>query len=264
MAGLVYSRGFNKEFRMKMQYLLAVALALLAGLVLGGLGPRADLQKLKKELEQVRREGAKTTRSSGIGNIATVLNLPKPEAGRAARPKKSPQPAPASTNAVVAAPATNQAARARENMKNHLEEAKNLWATRVELARKSFVSNTGLDTEKAATFDVLMESMNLRLGERIDKWAEQIRQQGDASPENALRMVNELSSAIVLTYDEMDRRLPSGWRAKAGDDFQLFNFIDPEVVTPLLDLDTVFQNKSPRHRSSNPIFQMHTEPPAQP
>ena len=42
---------------------------------------------------------------------------------------------------------------------------------------------------------------------------------------------------VVLTYDEMDRTLPNGWRTSAGRDFSLTDLIDPSVAEPLIDVE---------------------------
>jgi hypothetical protein len=58
-------------------------------------------------------------------------------------------------------------------------------------------------------------------------------------------MMNELSAALVLTYDELDRKLPEDWRREAGPQFELVRFVDPEVLTPLQDLDGVIARSQP-------------------
>jgi hypothetical protein len=52
-------------------------------------------------------------------------------------------------------------------------------------------------------------------------------------------MMSDLSSALVLTYDELDRKLPPTWRDQAGTGFELVRFVDPEVLTPMQDLQGV-------------------------
>jgi hypothetical protein len=180
-----------------------------------------------------------------------MLRLPEGGSAPSRRPART-----AATNGIApaaesslsppagAAPAaTNRAATAMDRRAN-LRQASELWLTRAALARNSFVSNAHLDKEQEMKFDVLMESMNLRLGERVDHWVETLKAKGFLRPEDGLRIMNDLSDALVLTYDEMDRSLPADWREKGGENFQLVNFIDPEAVMPLMELETLATNRS--------------------
>jgi hypothetical protein len=51
--------------------------------------------------------------------------------------------------------------------------------------------------------------------------------------------MNELSGIVVTTYDDLDRTLPEDWRDKAGEKFQVFDFINPEVAMPLADVEGI-------------------------
>jgi hypothetical protein len=51
-----------------------------------------------------------------------------------------------------------------------------------------------------------------------------------------VRMMNDLSGALVLTYDEMDRTLPPGWRESASDEFRLTDMVDPSVAAPMTNV----------------------------
>ncbi len=74
-----------------------------------------------------------------------------------------------------------------------------------------------------------------------------MKQQGTFSPETGLRMMNDLSSTLVKAYDDLDRDMPADWRDKAGKEFQLFDFINPEVALPLADIEN-FPQMRPRPR----------------
>lgn len=226
-------------------HVLWLGAALLAGLVLGAWGPRMDLKQAREELRALReRQSAQSGKSVEISGLRNMLRLPEGEQRAQSRPRQRPRtpPEPAPTNAPAAsdgpaaAGVTNRAPD-RAVAHERLREASELWRTRVGLARQGFVSNVELDPEQEKAFDVLVESMNLRLGERIDAWAGALRGKGAVKPEDGVRMLNDLSGVLVLTYDEMDRAMPQGWRDKAGEHFELVNFIDPDVVTPLIEVE---------------------------
>ena len=127
----------------------------------------------------------------------------------------------------------------RASISNEIEKVKKAWALRAEIARTNFIARTKLDEKQTQNFDTLVDAMNIRLGSSIDKWVATIKQNGQMSPELGLRMMTELGGDMVVTYDELDRKLPTDWRQNAGDKFEMVNFVDPEVLTPLQDLDGV-------------------------
>ena len=236
---------------MRINVLWAVV-ALLAGLVLGAWGPRMDLCKARDEIKALQSKSDKRTkRASELQSVRDVLRLPdqQPQGRRGHPPSRvHADVAVAETNELAAAttrppapPASSELPTNRlprhVKMDEQIRQASELWQTRVDLARNSFVSNTELTKEQEAGFDVLVEAMNIRLEDRITKWADYLKTKGEIGPEDGIRMINDLSSVLVLTYDEFDRKLPPTWREKAGSDFQLFNFIDPEVALPLTEIE---------------------------
>lgn len=235
---------------MKVHVLWAVV-ALVAGLALGGWGLRADLHKAREELRvQQAKAGKGGKRSAELEGIRTMLRLPEgrddtsePHPKRSAAHSHSDSNT--NTNAAAAsqqppsAPPATGPASPRKSMDEQIQQASELWNTRVALARSSFVSNVGLNKDQENQFDILVGAMNLRLGDSIEKWAVYLKAKQDLNPEDGIRIMKDLSEAMVLTYDELDRNMPPDWRNKAGENFQLFNFIDPEVARPLVDAEEI-------------------------
>ena len=229
----------------------ALVIGLAVGLLLGRAAPQADLRAAKAQLEELKRKGsAQATSRSAIAGVETMLKVRQDDvaAARRHRPHAPPPPSGA-TQAIgaVASASTNlPPGRGRQgSMSNDIAQVKQAWQLRSEIARKGFLERTKLDTQQAADFDVVIEAMNLRLGASIDKWSAQIRKADVFTPETGIRMMNELSQSLVVTYDELDRKMPSAWRQDAGPTFELVRFIDPEVLTPLQDLEPVMAKSPP-------------------
>jgi hypothetical protein len=238
-----------------MKYAALFIAALLAGLVLGAWGPKTDLKKAKQELADLRKQlGKKGQGRSSLQGVAAIL--PMPEQARNA-PGSAPRHGPALAVATSPAPdaaTTTTATRVHRfagtgatntTFKERIQTAADLWKIRVDLARSVYLSNVKPDEKQTERFDVIMEAMNLRLGDSIGKWVDEFKEQGEIKPEGGLRMMNELSGIVVLTYDELDRSMPTNWRTNAGDGFQVFDFIDPEVAMPLAEIDTLMQTNAP-------------------
>lgn len=79
--------------------------------------------------------------------------------------------------------------------------------------------------------------MNVRIGTKIDTFAAEIEDAESVQPEAGIRLVNDVTEAMVFTYDEMDNSMPKSWRRRAGEKFNMANFIDPEVARPMVGLE---------------------------
>lgn len=237
---------------------------MLLGLLIGGLGPRSDLREARKEIAALRLEAADRSHFAGqVGQAKAFLGVSdaqiKEHSARKSRvagvvaATEGPAPAlaaQAETNEPAVTAASNQVARG--GLEEHLEEATELWNTRAALARNSFITNTDLDAEQVIRFDVLVAGMNIRLEDTIARWADTLSGKGAPAPEDGIRLVNELSDAMVFTYDEMDRNLPEDWREAAGKGFDLTQFIDPAVAMPLVGVEDKLQQPPSRPRRGPP------------
>jgi len=242
-----------------MRVFLVAAIALLAGLIIGAWPYRKDLRDAREEIARLNSEAARRQRSkSNIEGITRLLAIPDrdqaSQSSPAGRPDTGSRPSfsSAASNgapASAAAPAVLRRQDGRpaspEDFRSHIRQAADLWKTRVALARESFVSRVPTNDAQAVRFDVLMEAMNIRLGATIEKWVDTINTQDVVTAETGVRMMNELTDAIVVTYDELDRNMPPDWREKAGPEFQLLDFVDPEVAMPLAEIAPKFERQDP-------------------
>ena len=261
-----------------------VPVALLIGLVAGAVGPRAELRKAREDIAQLRRRVTTTDEEKGrIGDVLRMLQVPKAsgDASPARRAVLSapavPVSAAAGSNAAPGAGAStvtttgewhvdfqvggprhrragrsaNGAAEGGTSLSNRIQQAVELWRMRSDIARSTFIADVGLNEAQAQDFDVLVGAMNLRLSERIGHWADELARTNSAplALDTGMRMMHDLTGTLVLTYDEMDRKLPSGWREKAGEGANLLDFIAPAVATPLIGVEQKLQNR-PRRRTA--------------
>lgn len=258
-----------------MRTVVWVVLALLIGLLLGEWSLREDLRKARRELDLARAQLHKGAgKAAGMAGITSMLQIPErrsrePSHAVVAPVRSAAEPVPAegdlqdasqaveiATNAVVgmAEGQTNM------SLKERIRSATELWRTRKDLARTSFMDNVKPEAAQAVQFDVVMSAMNLRLSNSIQKWAEALTTEEQFSPEMGIRMMNELSGVVVLTYDELDRTLAPEWRQRAGEDFQLLDFINPEVALPLVGVEDVIR-KGEERRYGGPFGSPNNHPP---
>jgi hypothetical protein len=229
-------------------------LVFLAGLVIGGLQPRGELRKIRTEIEKLKRvERTPPSQDRQLANFLNMLPMESPARNKDAAPAQpltngqtaaAAGEAPSGTVARAADPAApEQTPEERaEAFKARIEQASEAWRLRAELARATFVAKTGFNEGEATDFDVLMKSMNVRLEDLFKQTAAQLKEGEAFTPETGVRLMNGLTESMVLTYDEMDRRLPGTWRQDAGSSFDLVTYVDPSVVAPLIDV----QEKLPK------------------
>jgi hypothetical protein len=141
----------------------------------------------------------------------------------------------------------------RETLRKQLETAANAWKVRSDIARAGVLSNTAASDDQAAQFDVTIAAMNLRLSNSVRTWVDYVKEQQDVTPETGLRIMNDLSSSLVYAYNDLDRALPPDWRDKAGPKFQVFDFVNPEVIMPLTEVEDVFRRTDDAVTGSNAV-----------
>ena len=210
-----------------MKHAFFLVMALLVGLVLGSWSVKSDLRNLQKENEKLKEEmKQRGGRSGSMRGIATMLRIP--DANRPAA-----KPAGIEVSVSTDHVSTNAVKPPEKSPEEQIKAAMELWKTRSALARNSFLSNLNATPEQTQHFDEAVNTMNQQLGEKIKTWAEMIKQQDQVPPEAGVRMISDLSETLVNAYDGMDKTLPQDWRDKAGPEFQLFDFINPEVGLPM-------------------------------
>lgn len=220
-----------------------VPLALFGGLVLGGWGPRRELERANAEIARLKARGPRGGDGASLNVITGVVGLPAAGERRTETPPASKETAPLPQTAAPATPAEPAENRPRISLAERLEEARAAWAVRVDIARNTFVARTGLRDEDLKRFDVVVAAMNLRLQAAFEQLAQAVAAGEEITPERALRIVHDLTGILTLTYDELDRQLPSTWRAAAGDDFDLTDFIDPSVAQPLVAVEPLLEDR---------------------
>lgn len=264
---------------------IIAAVALLAGLVIGGWAPRADLRSAKEELESTKKmlksKGGRTTDLGGITQLIGIENRAARERGNAAsRNERSGEGAstpstadsPAGSNAVpsaidVVAPTTGSVDSAgntkrerdsdgrpdKRSLKESIDNAIELWKTRSDVARTTFVNNLGLSPEEAVKFDVTIQAMNIRIGHGIQKMADNLKTNDVIGEETFVRLGSELTGAIVQGYNDLDRAMPRGWRTEAGE-FSLMDFVDPNVAKPLIPYEEKLNSATfGREKTKDPV-----------
>ena len=218
-----------------------------AAFVIGGLvgyyGPSEELRS--RELRE-QEEKAKPRSNNAFGSFAQMVNIPD-AAKRPRRARSSDRPAMqdknhdeeseyTSTNASVQSvehERHNHRRLAPEDLRARIDEAADLWRTRVEIARSAAAEKLGLAEEKAQSFNDAVDAMNDKLRESMQLVADEIAAAKKMTPELGIRLMGDLSTSLAETYDAIGACVGEELREEVSN-LQLVDFVDPSIAEPLI------------------------------
>jgi hypothetical protein len=238
---------------------------LLLGLIIGGWAPKRDIRALQKEMDALKDKAP--TQDAQLGLFTRMAKIPDraspSQTKHAARPAAAPARAEAvpanATNAVVSVPTAptadkNEGRRRRERMnpedlQARINEAKELWKTRVDVARAQWIDRLKLSSDQTAAFDEAINSMNEQLYLAAQNFADTLKASDSISPETGIRAFNEMTSTMVQTYDALGAVVPPDQTGNASQ-IDLSDFIDPAVAEPLIAVQDKLQKIQPNGGTS--------------
>ncbi len=95
--------------------------------------------------------------------------------------------------------------------------------------RQALFTNAGLSPAQQQDFDDLVTAMNSSLKQRSEAFTAMMKDGRPPSPEMGYRMLHDYANTMTRAYEMMDRTMPAGWREKAGENFNMRNFVDPAI-----------------------------------
>ena len=236
--------------------------ACLAGLLVGAWGPRAEIREMKR-LAQEEKARPRNPAQDGFKAFAGFVNLPdeakrprrrrpgdKDKAlfrGATNRVAKAAPPAPAAAPA-AAAPTNAPAAKkpeppkrmSPEDLRARIEEAQDLWRTRVEVARTTWKGKFALSGEAEKKFDAALDEMNEHLYDTMQTMAELVAKSEKVSPELGLRLVGDATAIMAETYEKVGACVSPEMRDTVSE-MPMTDFIDPGVAEPLIAVQDKFE-----------------------
>lgn len=234
---------------MKLWYLLPFTL--LAGLLIGRWLPKEET----RVESAVRIEATAKKNEDALNNITRMVQIPdkasRPRKREAAVTNASPVTITYSTGGET--PATNVAAQAHrhrerpspEDLRARIDEAKDLWRTRAELARTQMFDKLGFQTpEQQTVFDNAINTMNQTLYNTMQGLASEIKNANEMTTEQSIRVVAQMTSAMTTAYDTLFQAVPQDKQTAVGN-MQMTDFIDPSVIEPLTDVQDKIQMMRP-------------------
>ena len=226
-----------------------IPMAAIVGVIAGSWGPREDLERFKEGVREERTQ-KKVVGTAGFDAFARLANIPdvarrrpKARTNELARSVGHSVPIAGEMSNGVAVAENPKAVPeepkrdrrlSREDLAARIEEAAELWNTRVELAKTQWKGKLGIGNDAAsASFDSAVATMNESLRDTMETFAEEIEAAGKMTPELGLRMMGDLTRTLAEAYDAIGAAVPSERRAEVSE-IPVHEFIDPMVAEPLV------------------------------
>jgi hypothetical protein len=248
-------------YTLSMKLALYLPFALLLGLIIGGWAPKEELRATRKQIAELSSKLAAREKDSRMDLFTRIARIPD-----RAQPKPRPNPTSvpnadrdvmpeADTNA-VASNVTSNAAPAQprhrgqqspdraprpEDLRARIDEAKELWITRIEVARAQWIDRLKLSQDQTALFDEAILSMNTQLQATLQILSDELAVSDTLTPETGIRAFSEMTSILVATYDRIGSVLPEGEEGQTST-MELTDFIDPAITEPLISVQDKLQN----------------------
>ena len=122
-----------------------------------------------------------------------------------------------------------------EDLRARIEEAQELWRTRVDMVRAQWKKKLKLEGEAERAFDAAVQEMNERLYDSVSALAGILSEKDRMTPELGMRLVGETATILSETYDKIGACASPELRDSVSS-MQMVDFIDPGVAQPLVDV----------------------------
>ena len=247
----------------KIPVIVWLPLVFIAGGLVGYYGPAEELRS--RDVRE-KEEKTKAKPKNAFGSFTELVNIPEvakrprrvkdPGATMGSDPSVSPagsDPAgsasdsAAGTNATAEATAPRRKRVAPEDLRARIDEAAELWRTRIEIARASAIDKLGLDDKGAESFNDAIEDMNAKLRESMQIVADRVASSESLTHELGVRLMGDIATSLAEAYDAIGTCVDEDHRGEVSR-LELTNFIDPSVGEPLIAVQDKLEDFGERPR----------------
>lgn len=244
----------------KIPVIVWLPLVFIAGGLVGYYGPAEELRS--RDVRE-KEEKTKAKPKNAFGSFTELVNIP--EVAKRPRRVKDTEPTTNTTDVagrVGEAPLPGESAGGRvgdaplpekrrrvapEDLRARIDEAAELWRTRIEIARASAIEKLGLDDKGAESFNDAIEDMNAKLRESIQIVADRVASSESLTHELGVRLMGDIATSLAEAYDAIGTCVDEDHRGEVSR-LELTNFIDPSVGEPLIAVQDKLEDFGERPR----------------
>ncbi|RME28763.1 MAG: hypothetical protein D6798_01645 [Deltaproteobacteria bacterium] len=190
-----------------------LAVGVVVGFVLGGIGPRNELARVQDELSATRDELVEVQARLARRNPLEVLglpdglsgggDLPRPEGAAPPPERRKPVPEPPPTAPAVEDDPGGRPAGPEPGLAE-FDAAVEAQRLRKEQSRAALIEQADLDDQEIAELDATIDAMNDRLGALGDELLDLALEGGDPDAPEMLHAVHEISGILYDAQVELD------------------------------------------------------------
>ena len=250
----------------KIPVIVWLPLVFVAGGIIGYYGPAEELRARDAREQEEKAKKSKTR--NAFGSFTELVNIPD-VAKRPRRVKDTELSTNTTAVATTAVATTADAATADEQSKGtnstaeataprrkrvapedlraRIDEAAEMWRTRIEIARASAIDKLGLDDKGAESFNDAIEDMNAKLRESIQIVADRVASSESLTHELGVRLMGDIATSLAEAYDAIGTCVDEDHRGEVSR-LELTNFIDPSVGEPLIAVQDKLEDFGERPR----------------
>jgi flavodoxin len=103
------------------------------------------------------------------------------------------------------------------------------------MARAQWQAKLNLNDQELAGFDQAIADMNDKLYQTMQVVADELQSTDKLSSEAGIRIMNEVTTTLVETYDQIGEVIPAEQRPQI-EGMEMQDFIDPAAFDPLIDV----------------------------
>lgn len=236
----------------KIPAIVWLPLAFVVGGVVGYWNNAEDVRLYKEKAAAAEKQAdtGKKGGGDGFGSFAQMMQIPK----EAKRPQRRKSADGGQTNEVAVAKAegakdakeepASQENFNPEDLRARIDEAADLWRTRIEVAKAAAVEKLGLDAAGQQKFEASLVAMNDRIRESIQTIADALANEEKMTHETNVRLMGDLATSIAEAYDDVGECVDASRRGDVSE-MMLFEFIDPSVAEPLIAVQDKLEGMGP-------------------
>lgn len=244
----------------KIPVIVWLPLVFIAGGLVGYYGPAEELRS--RDVRE-KEEKTKAKPKNAFGSFTELVNIPEvakrprrvkdtePATNKndvAGRVEDAPLPGESAGGRVGDAPLPEKRKRvAPEDLRARIDEAAELWRTRIEIARASAIDKLGLDDKGAESFNDALEDMNAKLRESMQIVADRVASSESLTHELGVRLMGDIATSLAEAYDAIGTCVDEDHRGEVSR-LELTNFIDPSVGEPLIAVQDKLEDFGERPR----------------
>jgi hypothetical protein len=216
--------------------IVIAAVALVLGVVLGGLAPRSQVRSLEKQLEE-----AEDCKGSGMGTeIATMLG-----AGRLSQPEPEPEPEPEpQDDAADTDEPDRNGIQIRVNDDDDVTPEQGMAAMREALelrrtqARAALIEDAEPSDQQLDDFDAAVDKMNDELLDLAKDFVAEFEEGGEPTRRDAMAFAADALDVLVTAEDSFAASLDDDQlEALPEEALDPLSHLDPELLDLLAQLD---------------------------